>query len=425
MEKILQTSEGNPTHLSLNELSIDVHSVISNFFCSSQQVNSLLLTSKEIYEVYHHSNFFGCRNVIFFMKDNTKLINFQETKKNKPFVKNLDFTMGYELWATISISMRYIGIFPRLRKLILNDSKDGYSNFITAKNSMFKKIEAIEMKNNEICNLNGLEKFENLKQIDLSNNKIAFRTKISRDFEFCEYKYKPTINIGQFTKVEKLNLSENRIIDTNPLSSLINLTELDLGHNYIKEIKGINKLKNLTKLFLQRNFILEIKDLEGLKKLKFLDLSFNKIKEIKGLDSCVNLVDLNLTRNKIQEIKQLNGLKKLKLLKLSNNRILEIKGLESCSNLKHLNLSRNKISEIKGLENLKNLEILNLHRNSITEKKGLEKLKKLKIIRLSIKKIKEKEPEQTPEAIDTFFLNFQYSFWNENDWFEEKQPEQI
>ena len=69
--------------------------------------------------------------------------------------------------------------------------------------------------------------------------------------------------------LEKLNLSDNRIIYIKGFNKLANLQELNLSHNMIKEVSNLDNNSRLTKLNLSYN---EIEDSPNLIKLKSLQV---------------------------------------------------------------------------------------------------------------------------------------------------------
>ena len=188
--------------------------------------------------------------------------------------------------------------------------------------------------------------------------------------------------LEQLTQLQKLYLSCNKITEIKGLEQLTQLQKLNLYHNNITEIKGLEQLTQLQELDLSHNQITEIKGLEQLTQLQELDLSCNKITEIKGLEQLTQLQKLDLFINQITEIKGLEQLTQLQKLDLANNRITEIKGLEQLTQLQELDLADNQITEIKGLEQLTQLQELYLYGNQITEIKGLEQLTQLDAINL-------------------------------------------
>jgi hypothetical protein len=82
-----------------------------------------------------------------------------------------------------------------------------------------------------------------------------------------------------------LSLSNKTIADISEIKGLEDIEtkveHLDLSNNKITEIKGLDRLKNLRKLNLKNNYIKKIEGLSQLKNLEWLDLSGNvEIKEI-------------------------------------------------------------------------------------------------------------------------------------------------
>ena len=120
--------------------------------------------------------------------------------------------------------------------------------------------------------------------------------------------------LPKFINLTYLDLADNKIKKIKGLDTLVNLKFLILYDNEITEINGLDNLVNLKDLCLYGNKITEIKGLDNLVKLTNLALSDNEITEIKGLDHLVNLEDLCLMNNKIEELK-LNGIKNLTYLR--------------------------------------------------------------------------------------------------------------
>jgi len=164
-----------------------------------------------------------------------------------------------------------------------------------------------------------------------------------------------------------------KIDDIKGLKFHTDLKELDLSENRICEINGLETLTNLEKLILNRNkYLTKIKNLESLVNLKWLEISSNQITEIKGLETLINLRYLFLNGNQITEIKGLETLVNLKDLTLGDNQISEIKGLKTSKNLGYLDLKRNKLTDkslteaMDELKSLKSLEVLNIRGNDIS-----------------------------------------------------------
>ena len=209
-------------------------------------------------------------------------------------------------------------------------------------------------------------KDNNIKKLDFSGNKIG-----NKDFEkLCKIEFK---------ELNELYLGDNDISNINPLekANFNKLKILLLCNNIISDINILSKvnLKELKILKLHYNDISDIGVLEKVKfnKLEILYLSGNKISDINIL-SKVNfneLKNLNLYDNNITDIEVLENVKfdKLEILYLSGNKLSDISVLEKVNfkELKELNLYDNNISDIKVLEKVKfnKLENLDLMCNNI------------------------------------------------------------
>ncbi|KAE8451108.1 hypothetical protein EG329_004780 [Mollisiaceae sp. DMI_Dod_QoI] len=174
-----------------------------------------------------------------------------------------------------------------------------------------------------------------------------------------------------------LDLYDNLIAHIRGLESLTNLTSLDLSFNKIKHIKHISHLVNLTDLYFVQNKISTIENLDGLTKLRNLELAANRIREIKGLDTLVGLEELWLGKNKIVEMRGMDSLQNLKILSIQSNRIREISGLEKLPQLEELYISHNALTSFAGVENVNKLRVLDVSNNQISSLKGIEHLKDL------------------------------------------------
>lgn len=151
--------------------------------------------------------------------------------------------------------------------------------------------------------------------------------------------------------LKKISLRNNEITEIKGLEKFPNLEELDLFANGISEIKGLEMLKNLRILDLCSTRVTEIKGLENLGNLENLSLGHTSIPKIKGLENLVNLKELDLTNylgeslTPLTEIQGLEHLSKLEKLILTGHRIKELKNLPN-KNLRTLEVSSNKIEYI-------------------------------------------------------------------------------
>ncbi|KAL2128406.1 hypothetical protein VTI74DRAFT_9225 [Chaetomium olivicolor] len=171
--------------------------------------------------------------------------------------------------------------------------------------------------------------------------------------------------------LQDLDLYDNLISHVRGLDDLVNLTSLDLSFNKIKHIKHISHLTNLTDLYFVANKISRIEGLSGLTKLRSLELGSNRIRELENLDSLKALEELWVAKNKITSLTGLSGLPHLRLLSIQSNRIRDLSPLKDVPQLEELYISHNALESLEGLENNTQLRVLDVSNNKIASLKGL------------------------------------------------------
>ncbi|KAL9128236.1 MAG: hypothetical protein Q9217_003052 [Psora testacea] len=212
-----------------------------------------------------------------------------------------------------------------------------------------------------------LDRFNNIEKLCLRQNQISHI-----DF--------PT-NLGP--TLQDLDLYDNLISHIKGLDDLVNLTSLDLSFNKIKHVKNINHLKKLRDLYLLQNKISKIEGLDGMVNLKNLELAANRIRDIENLETLTGLEELWLGKNKIMELKtgrwtdgrkNISHLQNLKILSLQSNRLSRLSGVSNLPNLEEIYISHNALTEISGLHNNVNLRVLDVSNNQIQQLSGLKQL---------------------------------------------------
>ncbi|KAK2756144.1 Protein phosphatase 1 regulatory subunit sds22 [Arachnomyces sp. PD_36] len=194
-----------------------------------------------------------------------------------------------------------------------------------------------------------LERFPKVEKLCLRQNQISKIT------------FPPTLDA---TLVD-LDLYDNLISHIKGLDNLTNLKSLDLSFNKIKHIKNVSHLEKLTDLYFVQNRIQTIQGLDGLKVLRNLELAANRIREIENLETLTALEELWLGKNKITEIKNISTLSNLKILSIQSNRLTKISGLSDLPNLEELYISDNLLTDLSGLESNKNLRVLDFSNNQV------------------------------------------------------------
>ena len=315
-------------------------------------------------------------------------------------------------------------------------------------------IQIIYLNSNKISKINNLSNFKNLKELFLQNNKI----KIIENLPIT---------------IKKLDLSNNCISDLNGIEKLLNIEWINLENNNIKNISTLFKLTNLIEIYCANNIIDSFDDYSQfgkIKKLEILDISGNEIVHINNnlrfniIYYCQNLKFLNriivnekdkiisseyfsgkltldilekrmgekCTSNNIMELdlsslnlkdelelfsdKNYPKLKKINLSKnnftsfiifgtlpelieinLSNNFFIELfskknKNNETnnfnIKNLLYLDMSVNQITNINGIQYFSKLRKLNISENSISRIDSLDKMNQLDYLNISSNKLR-------------------------------------
>ena len=220
----------------------------------------------------------------------------------------------------------------------INNIKECY------KLSKLKKIEIIDLYDNEICNNNNEEI-----RINMINN--------------C-----PTLRIFNRILIDKNEKSKTRDLFAGKLTN--NILEKRLGSgNSTKNIINLDlsglKLKDQICLFSKENYPI----------LKILNLSKNNFKSFNIFGILPNLKELNFDynnfvdaiskRDKIINGKGIMGLPNLEKLEMSNNQLINLNGIQYFKNLKTLILRENNFSKIESLHHMNELNYLDVSCNKI------------------------------------------------------------
>ena len=130
------------------------------------------------------------------------------------------------------------------------------------------------------------------------------------------------INNITYLNLSNRDTEENlKIVDITGIEKFKNLKNLNLGYNKITNISALSSLEELNELDLCNNQIIDISALENhLRKLVILDLSENKISNIDSLSGLNDLQLLVLDDNKIGDISKLTIIPGLEVF-IRNNKI--------------------------------------------------------------------------------------------------------
>lgn len=265
----------------------------------------------------------------------------------------------------------FIQIKTTIKKLDL--SKNSIKSISKHAFNELNNLIELNIESNQIEQLHHLLKLpQSLVKIDLANNLL---TRIEK-FYFS--------NVNQ---LKRLNLNENRIntIDANAFQNLDSIEYIDLSYNFIDNLdtslfqSNVDTLKELkldANNFYRMSRVILTQLLQNLTQLTVLTVSKNQLKHFPNMNNLINLKKLDLSHNKFESIEYLakylpSPSSKLEELNLSHNLLMKIDNnrFKNLNNLKILNLESNKIQIIStnAFNFLFNLERLNLKRNYLKQ----------------------------------------------------------
>lgn len=246
----------------------------------------------------------------------------------------------------------------------------------------------INLKGKQIYNLQGIEFFTNLQELNcsglnLQSLDVSALTNL-RVLDCSKCKYLPTINLGQNDVLEDLNISDctklkgydltqlpsslkslkmsSMDYESIPFSqfpnleildaNMNNLTELDLqGHTSIKEIALSSN--NLTTV-----------NLNGCSNLKYLLVSYNSDLSSLNIDGCNNIENLYIHRTKIVDVDLAPFSATLKELNVSHNGLTSL-DVSQCTELTYLECQSNNLTQAMSFNNNTKLQELRIEENHI------------------------------------------------------------
>jgi hypothetical protein len=215
----------------------------------------------------------------------------------------------------------------------IDTNNDGQIQESEALNVSFLGVSGIFNGSNNIADLNGIQKFINLKTLDCSRNKLSslnVSSLVQLTSLDCLSNQLTSLNVSSTVNLTSLDCRFNKL-NSLDLSSLVKLTSLECSHNLIVSL-NLNSLVNLTKLYCDNNQLNSI-DVISLVKLTQLDCSYNQLTSL-NLLSLTNIQTLRCWYNKLTSL-NLTGLTNLQTLQCANNLLtsLDLGGLTKLFNL--------------------------------------------------------------------------------------------
>jgi len=174
-------------------------------------------------------------------------------------------------------------------------------------------------------------------------------------------------------RVAHINLWNNDVVSIVGLEKYPNLMRLTLRSNDIKTLSGIQAAPNLRWVDASDNDLRDLAGMSSLNSLEWLDLHNNDLPNLRGLSWCPRLTYLNLWHNDLKDLSGIETLPSLRHVNLSSNDLTHVKGLAHCKALEEVNLAENDLTDLPSvlaLATCPRLRVLNLSGNKYNGKQA-------------------------------------------------------
>jgi len=205
--------------------------------------------------------------------------------------------------------------------------------------------------------------------------------------------------LGDYKKIEQLNLSGSEISDLKPLEALTELKILHLYDTHVSNLEPLKALTSLRELRLSRTNIRNIEPLSALTGLQGLWIDGTQVSNIEPLKDLTQLQMLDLGYSEVSNLKPLQSLKNLRMLWLPVSEINSIDALSSLIKLQMLCLHDTRVSSVEPLTALTNLQVLDLWRTHVSDLKPLYSLAGLKSLDIRQTNISDEQIAQMQKAL--------------------------
>lgn len=256
-------------------------------------------------------------------------------------------------------------------------------------------IALLNISQNKLTTLDGIQKLENLYELDISENTITNWKSLKELSELQAYQnaekdIENEEGEGEGGKEISVIARNCNIEDITIFNELDTLIMLDLKDNYIKDVSQF-KNKSIRYIDLSNN-----KDIIGLQSLSEVATIFLNNCNISDIDQILKLekvLDLSLEYNQLTDITNISQLKELSNLSLAGNK--QLSGIISNDNLAILNVSDCNLNDSFDLSKIKNLSYLNISKNDeITDIAKMFENVKFEYMTLIVEEMKLEELEK-------------------------------
>lgn len=204
--------------------------------------------------------------------------------------------------------------------------------------------------NSNISDLSGIEYFESIYKLDVSQNNLTSLP-----------------NLSSLNNIKFLYVNSNNLSSLPDFSGLESLLQLHVHSNFLTSIPAsISTLTQLQQLIINNNRLTALPDLSSLVQLDYFLMSNNQISVIPNLNQLSNLQVLHCDNNLISDLNGLEQASTLNTLYCFNNRIHSLAVLNDLTTVKKIWAFNNLLSELPNLSNKPQLTEIEVHNNFLT-----------------------------------------------------------
>lgn len=210
-------------------------------------------------------------------------------------------------------------------------------------------LRSLCMSNCNLVSTEGLEQCHNLEYVNLKNNKLE------------------VLSFKDLSKLLYLDVSNNSIGLLHGIDGCTELRYLDMSHNHITKMHGLDSVKNLHTLLLSHNQLTSTHGLDRVVTVQCLDVSHNHLSSVDDLDKLALLQELVVSGNNLMQVPKLTNNVLLNKLILNDNSISFLSGLSQTwlPLLSTMSLNQNNVNMLDPMLNLLLLETLDLSNNQV------------------------------------------------------------
>lgn len=235
----------------------------------------------------------------------------------------------------------------------LTVSKCALNDDTLAQINACSQLTNLNISYNQITSLDAISELTYLEHLDASNNEIS------------------SVAAVEYPALISLNLSNNWLSDLSGIETFSSLTSLDVSGNLISDLTPITKLSELIELRLANNSPNNIKSLSSLKKLVSLDISGCGLASLSIVNNFPALTCLSASDNEIASLSTFK--KQVDELYINKNPLVDLSPLKDQKNLQTLEVVGTQVKDISCLTDLPQLSTLDITDTAVTDATMLKK----------------------------------------------------